>query len=87
MDFAWAFSQNPPSHFFTPPPNALVCEILEVGLKHGLRKRLTNVAAAVLVSLMSSLQDVHLSNGKDRRTMLNGAKFSTKAAYDTLQDK
>jgi hypothetical protein len=44
------------------------------------------VAAAELASLMSLLQEVHLSDGKDQRTMLNGAKFSTKAAYDTLQD-
>jgi hypothetical protein len=42
--------------------------------------------AAELASLMSMLQDIHLADGKDRRTMLNGAKFSIRAAYDILQD-
>jgi hypothetical protein len=67
-------------------PNAMVCEVLEVGLSHGLRNRLTPVAAAELASLLSLLQDIQLTEGKDRRTMLDGATFSTKAAYNTLQD-
>jgi hypothetical protein len=67
-------------------PNALICEILEVGLSHGLRNRLSTVMAAELASLMSMLQDIYLADGKDRRTMLNGAKFSTSATYDILQD-
>jgi hypothetical protein len=38
-----------------------------------------------IASLLSMLQNIHLADGKDQRTMLNGAKFST-TAYDTLQE-
>jgi hypothetical protein len=64
-------------------PNAIVSEILEEGLSTGLRNKLTNVAAAELASLLLLLQDIQLTEQKDRRIMLDGPT-SSQGQHTTL---
>jgi hypothetical protein len=66
-------------------PNALICDVLQNDFSTGLRCRLTNAATEQLASLSNLLQDVHLSDGPDTRSMRDGSTFSTKSAYLHMQ--
>jgi hypothetical protein len=60
-----ASSTDAPSPFLTPPTaTPLVCDILQVGVQHDLRDRLTNVVSVELSSLLSLLQDIQLNQGE-----------------------
>ena len=65
-------------------PNALVTHIMMDGIDLGLRSRLTLTASNELASLRLLLRDVHLTGAPDERSLLNGAAFATKGAYDAL---
>lgn len=54
------------------------------GIDLGLYSRLTLTASNELASLRFLLQDVTLTGVPDSRTLLNGAPFTTKGAYDAL---
>jgi hypothetical protein len=87
MDIARTLAQTHPAIFSHHlHQNALVSDILQNGIQHGLRNRLCDAATAELASLMSILQDVHLNQEVDSRTILDDSKFSTRNAYLALQD-
>jgi hypothetical protein len=67
-------------------PYSLVCDIFELGVQHGLRNRLPDVASIELASLLSLMQVYQITQESDDRTMIDGQKFSTRAAYMALQD-
>jgi hypothetical protein len=87
MDIARTLAQTQPAIFSHHlHQNALVSDILQNGIQHGLQNRLCDAATAELASLMSILQDVHLNQEVDSRTILDDSKFSTRNAYLALQD-
>jgi hypothetical protein len=62
--------------------HALVGYILQVGVRHALRNRLTT--ASKLSTLLPLLQGLQLTINSDSRTMLDDKPFSTRAAYSYL---
>ena len=54
------------------------------GIDLGLRSWLTLTASNELASLRLLLQDVSLLSAPNARTLLNGAAFTTKGAYDAM---
>ena len=54
------------------------------GIESNLRNRLTRAAELELDALSDLLQDFHLTDAPDQRSMLNGEKFSSKAAYKQM---